>query len=585
MSSLFISPFVRPLGTDGRILPLGKLFFYQTGTLTEAPVYDEDGDTLDQPVLADITGAFPNVFMDDAVAYRVRLENAAGVEQGDVDPWTNLTASGISTTEGGTVQDVFNNVPAAIGALGDGTDETATVQAYINARADTPTVEARGTVLEIPEGVKFHLRELVFPRKVNLGYTIRDDIDTYFLIADAGSGERVYFSANSSYLNSPGDPEHNINGGAVNEWRFTAPFHPGLKIDVRKDVPGHDAHFAPSQNRTNPANASFGHNDEQSLTTEWQYQFFAVSRSKFSGHYFRAYRRIQTLNGIDSAKWPSAPALNDRIVGTLAGIPDAVGYFLSSDGSATTVEWVSGRFKAGMTITNATATVTATATQTADSNDTPQRMQPIAQDFRGGGWGIGVPPGSALDTLDVGGDIGVTKSIDFGQYIPETIAFPGIAWRLDLEAAPTTGASVRQASGENQKRLWVYDLPKYNASNVRGMVGAVCASVAFAHTMILANSAINIAASGGLTNPATGRYRIVLKRAQMNQSLCVQSSMHRLMSAASGTTFYTIGHEVIDASTIDIYVRLIDLAAGTSTAADIPASASISVTVLNGDVA
>lgn len=85
MSSLFINPFQRPLGILGTVLPLGKLYFYQSGTLDEAPVYDEDGDAYAQPILADITGLFPNVYLDDTLIYRVRLETAAGVEVGDAD--------------------------------------------------------------------------------------------------------------------------------------------------------------------------------------------------------------------------------------------------------------------------------------------------------------------------------------------------------------------------------------------------------------------------------------------------------------------------------------------------------------------
>lgn len=173
MSSLFINPFIRPLGIDGQILPLGQLFFYYTGTLNEAPVYDDDGDQYGQPVLADITGAFPNVFMDDAITYRVRLENAAGVEQGDADPAASISALSISYTETGTgaaslsLQQAFRDLAInvkAFGAVGDGvTTDTVALQNAINAGL------AQGRPLWFPPGT-YKTGTLTIHPTVNLSY-------------------------------------------------------------------------------------------------------------------------------------------------------------------------------------------------------------------------------------------------------------------------------------------------------------------------------------------------------------------------------------------------------------------------------
>jgi hypothetical protein len=90
MSFLFIAPNDRPLGALAAVLPFGRRYFYQTGTLTEAPVYDEDGDVLEQPVEADITGLFPNVFLDPAIVYRVQQKTAADVLDKDWDPYPSF---------------------------------------------------------------------------------------------------------------------------------------------------------------------------------------------------------------------------------------------------------------------------------------------------------------------------------------------------------------------------------------------------------------------------------------------------------------------------------------------------------------
>ena len=87
--------FVRFLDREGQIMPFGQLLFYLSGTLTEAPVYDADGDVLAQPVLADITGQWVQIFLDPDIAYRVRLLTALGVEEGDVDPIPELSAAAV----------------------------------------------------------------------------------------------------------------------------------------------------------------------------------------------------------------------------------------------------------------------------------------------------------------------------------------------------------------------------------------------------------------------------------------------------------------------------------------------------------
>jgi len=105
------------------------------------------------------------------------------------------------------------------GAVGDGANETSKVQLALN------SLPADGGDIFIPPGVKFNIKSLTFPAKSNLIYRADDDLSTPGPGSDIGSGEWVNFSANSSY---PADP----TGGAVNEWRFTAPFHPGVVADV-----------------------------------------------------------------------------------------------------------------------------------------------------------------------------------------------------------------------------------------------------------------------------------------------------------------------------------------------------------------
>lgn len=103
MSVLFIPPWNRPLGDTAAVLPEGKQYFYLTETLTEASVYDADGNVLSQPVEADATGKFPSVYLDPAITYRARLLTSADVEVFDVDPYS---VSGDGSGPIGTLEDL-----------------------------------------------------------------------------------------------------------------------------------------------------------------------------------------------------------------------------------------------------------------------------------------------------------------------------------------------------------------------------------------------------------------------------------------------------------------------------------------------
>ncbi len=102
MSSLYLQRDIRPLGLTAEVLSLGKLYFYLTGTLTSTPVYDAGGNVITQPLVADITGKFPDAFLDDGITYRVILQTSTGVEVDDIDPYPNASLNSLTFSETGT---------------------------------------------------------------------------------------------------------------------------------------------------------------------------------------------------------------------------------------------------------------------------------------------------------------------------------------------------------------------------------------------------------------------------------------------------------------------------------------------------
>jgi hypothetical protein len=75
MSSIFFNPILQLIAGDGSVIPSGELYFYVSGSTTPTSVYhDYDRTTAwAQPVEADIDGVFPQVFLDPAVQYRLKV--------------------------------------------------------------------------------------------------------------------------------------------------------------------------------------------------------------------------------------------------------------------------------------------------------------------------------------------------------------------------------------------------------------------------------------------------------------------------------------------------------------------------------
>ena len=86
--SLFVSPVTRATDANDNPLSGAKWYFYATGTLTPVTTYTTAGLLTPHanPVVADSSGLFPPIFLDDATVTRGILRTAAGVLIQDIDP-------------------------------------------------------------------------------------------------------------------------------------------------------------------------------------------------------------------------------------------------------------------------------------------------------------------------------------------------------------------------------------------------------------------------------------------------------------------------------------------------------------------
>lgn len=125
---LFANPWFRPLSIDGDIMAGAYLKFFLTETTTPTPVYADAslGTSLGTEVTADADGAFPPMYMDPNITYRVELYDADDVLQRFVDPYTPPRdyAPGTILMFFGTAEARDEAYPPASWAVCDGTNGT-----------------------------------------------------------------------------------------------------------------------------------------------------------------------------------------------------------------------------------------------------------------------------------------------------------------------------------------------------------------------------------------------------------------------------------------------------------------------------
>jgi hypothetical protein len=377
------------------------------------------------------------------------------------------------------------------GAVADGSDQTAEVQLAID------SLGSDGGEVDIPIGTKFDLQDLVFPLRCNLTYFMDDDNSRPNPSTTLGTNEQVTFAANAN------------GAGIVNEWRHTAAFHPGLVVDVRRDVPGHDAEMGAGQVRvptsSNPARASINIHDQQVDTWRTVYEVYGGDYSQFTGTSMHAWRRKVVVTGVGTGAggWVSTPSVGTLITGGTSG---AQGWFLSAASNTTTILWLSGKFAAGDTLIDNNETTVNTASSVAF---TVTSMQPLSQGLMRGNWGIGLPNDSPRDVFAVGGGGCAMPTRDFGQHVESTITDPYWAWADAVADVPTNGYRIiyDTVAAAAARRLW---LTKYSSATKLAPIGITKAKAAFSDSSLVETSAVNIAS---VSNTATGKYLVTFTNA------------------------------------------------------------------------
>lgn len=109
-AKLYYSPFIPAFSSNGAPVPGARLNFYLTGTSTRTPIYSDAALTIEHtnPVIANASGRYPDIYLDENITYRVVQTDSLGAPLGDaIDPYIPGRALKGDTGEpGGNVESI-----------------------------------------------------------------------------------------------------------------------------------------------------------------------------------------------------------------------------------------------------------------------------------------------------------------------------------------------------------------------------------------------------------------------------------------------------------------------------------------------
>lgn len=89
-TQLYFNPFIPAFSNLGVPLPASQLHFFVSGTLTRADIFSDETMQvpLPNPVIADMAGKYPDIYLDESIVYRVMQLDSNGNSIGDdIDPY------------------------------------------------------------------------------------------------------------------------------------------------------------------------------------------------------------------------------------------------------------------------------------------------------------------------------------------------------------------------------------------------------------------------------------------------------------------------------------------------------------------
>jgi len=236
-AALYYNAFVPAYSNIGVPIAGGRLYFYYTETTDLAPIYSDATLTtpLTNPVVANLAGKYPDIYMDDTILYKIQQTDSVGGAIGDaVDPYIPGTVmiGGGSVLEGTDGSSLIGHIAAGAGATATTvrdklrktvhvTDYWLAIHAnYTAAFENALTALALGGTLVVPsKATSYQVNdELTLPSNIEIVGEGRP------LIEQITNGKRLFIGSNISNVTLRGFRAKGVGSATV----FTSSASDGL---------------------------------------------------------------------------------------------------------------------------------------------------------------------------------------------------------------------------------------------------------------------------------------------------------------------------------------------------------------------
>jgi hypothetical protein len=288
-----------------------------------------------------------------------------------------------------------------------------------------------GGIIVIPKGCKFSINDIDGSvHQYNLEYWARDDLYDSAGVQKVGSApgtnELMHWSSNWKQ-DSGGTTD-------VNEWRFEAPYHPGIILNNREEI----THSGAGDDNVGQASVVYKKNTKN----QWQLAQGHVLDKNYFG--LGAWE-VRETHLIDTTTFSGTPSVGDIIIGSTSGAKGKI--LVVTTGVSLLVSWMYGEFVAGETLAIGAdvSTDTLSAKPLWSYNNKPFVL---CSNLDARTVGVNTPPDKLTGSLDVGGTINIAKSTGGGY----GTAAARIAL-MDVINSPTEGGSLSINTGGDLQLL------------------------------------------------------------------------------------------------------------------------------------
>jgi hypothetical protein len=299
---------------------------------------------------------------------------------------------------------------------------TASIQSAIDEMND-------GGWIIIPKGCSFNLKDLDGSvNEFTLQYWTNDEADATSVVSNPTTGDGFAGGTNEQIIYSS-NWKNNQNQD-VNEWRYQAPYHPGIVINTRENLD----HYGTGPDFTGRGSLEFHKNN---------YPLWRVGHSYLDDDNYFAIGswEIFLTFPIGSSSFSSAPVVGENIVGDTSS---ARGIITAVTSSEMTVSWRLGTFESGETVTVAGTKTSTVGLPSAPAYDSfNNKVFRMAMKTEGVGVGINTPVDEITGSLTVGGSLYLQTATggNFGSSAASINLFD------DVETPTTGGSFFIDASG------------------------------------------------------------------------------------------------------------------------------------------